>query len=179
MSAGNKLPDWDNQPTNVKIYISGSSSIISATGLRTRRGPPGLAWCTVTRSPMYSATLWGPGPLWPTRSRSGLWREHDGSLGKLRQNWVRMMEHSPETKCFIINRWYVSRFLISMTKGQMFQFHIGNIFHFSDPNKNEDGLWVEVTSGTVWPAYTASNREFIWISANNYSIGSGMRSATK
>ena len=66
-----------------------------------------------------------------------------------------------------------------MTKGQMFQFHIGNIFHFSDPNKNEDGLWVEVTSGTVWPAYTASNREFLRISANNYSIGSGMRSATK
>ena len=64
-----------------------------------------------------------------------------------------------------------------MTKGQMF--HIGYIFYFSDPNKNEDGLWVDVTSGTVWPAYTASNREFLWISANNNSIGSGMRSSTK
>ena len=50
------------------------------------------------------------------------------------------------------------------------------IFHFSDPNKNEDGLWLAATSGTVWPAYSASNREFLWISANNYSVGSGMRS---
>ena len=69
----------------------------------------------------------------------------------------------------------------------MFESHIVSIFHFSDPNKNEDGSWLPEDededgswlsgrSGAFWPLYSATKREFLSI-ATNYSVGSGLRSA--
>ena len=154
-------------------------STSSATGLRTRRGPPGRASCTGTRSRIFSATRCGPGPAWPTPSRSGPWPgawwrsgqtspklgEDDGALAT---TWVL---HQKQMKCF-----QISRRIYDQLARCFRSLLTAPIFHFSDPNKNEDGLWLAATSGTSWPAYSASNREFLWISANNYSIGSGMRS---
>ena len=94
--------------------FSESISTSSATGLRTRRGPPGRASCTGTRSRIFSATRCGPGPAWPTRSRSGPWPgawwrsgqtspklgEDDGALATTR---CRVL-HQKQMKCFQISR---------------------------------------------------------------------------
>jgi len=53
--------------------------------------------------------------------------------------------------------------------------HWTNFAKTGDPNKNEDGSWVPADSGTFWPVYSATAREFLSISARNYSAGAGLR----